>query len=180
MHSIGNWYQAAGQEVLEEVSSVMNQVITDMSQTASPSLLGLCLAWINSPSLQFSAYLELFEWKEGMCGELKQSSVLTDLEYLIFYSFLNWCDIFFCTMVLCRYTEWPQSIPKHFLTVVFWSCVACVLTEKRCVQISEINDHLCIGVTSLGTKYWLYLVLISLQTKKESIPLCCVLAATGR
>ena len=53
-----------------------------------------------------------------MCGELKQSSVLTDLEYLIFYSFLNWCDIFFCTMVLCRYTEWPQSIPKHFMTVV--------------------------------------------------------------
>ena len=119
MHSIGNWYQAAGQEVLEEVSLVMNQVITDMSQTASPSLLGLYLAWINSPSLQFSAYLELFEWKEGMCGELKQSSVLTDLEYLIFYSFLNWCDIFFCTMVLCRYTEWPQSIPKHFMTVVF-------------------------------------------------------------
>ena len=54
-----------------------------------------------------------------MCGELKQSGVLTDLEYLIFYSFLNWCDIFFCTMVLCRYTEWPQSIPKHFMTVVF-------------------------------------------------------------
>ena len=54
-----------------------------------------------------------------MCGELKQSSVLTDLEYLIFYSFLNWSDIFFCTMVLYRYTEWPQSIPKHFMT----SCV---------------------------------------------------------
>ena len=66
-----------------------------------------------------------------MCGELKQSSVLTDLEYLIFYSFLNWCDIFFCTIVLCRYTEWPQSIPKHFMTsCVLKLCRVCSYREK--------------------------------------------------